>query len=227
MKHVAMTMSVLVGSLILAGCGVSQPSSARSGTSSASSATGTPSSSVTPTSTVDTQSLSPSTAPSSASPSTTANPSPSPSVSMARIHYTPAQQSKIFEVGKSAGFGYAFVPQDGFNTHFTSVTVYKTSTAPPHQVLEVSYNNIVVQESRSASAFMGGGDKQSSKVTFTIPGTGSNSPETGTWTEVHGSQGSGNRGVLQFTIDGVTIQVGSSTLSRSSLVRIAGLFAQI
>ncbi len=227
MKHVAMTISLLVGSLILAGCGVSQQPVATSGTPSASRATGTRSSSATPTSTVDTPSPFPSTAPSSASPSTASNGSPSTSVSMARINYTPAQQSKIFEVGKNAGFGYAFVPQDGFNTHFTSVKVYKTSTSPSHQVLEVSYNNIVVHEAGTASALSGGGDKQSSKVTLTIPGTGSNAPETGAWTEVYGTQGSGNSGVLQFTIDGVTIQVGSSTLSKSQVVRIAESFAQI
>lgn len=71
---------------------------------------------------------------------------------MARINYTPAQQSKIVAVGKQAGLGSAFVPQDGFNTHFTSVTTYKTSTSPAHQVIELSYNNILVQEAGAASA---------------------------------------------------------------------------
>jgi hypothetical protein len=148
-------------------------------------------------------------------------------VSRARINYTPAQQSKIVAVGKLAGFRSAFVPQDGFNTHFTSVTTYKTSTSPAHQVIELSYNNILVQEAGEASALAGGGDQQTSKVTLTIPGSGSNTPETGTWTEVYGTQGSGNRGGVTFQVDGVTIQVASSTLSKNQILRIADSFAHI
>lgn len=224
MKHFLMVSSVLVGSLILVGCGAS-PKPVASGPSSIS-----PSSSPGAESPSSASQSRSSTSPSASTPTTSSSTSSTRSstvAGMTHIHYTAAQESKIFEVGKSAGLGYAFVPEGGFATHFTSVATYKTSSSPSHQVLELSYNNLLVQEAGAASALAGGGDQQSAKVSLVIPGLGSNAPQPGTWIEVHGIQGSGTRGVVMFEIHGVTVQVASSTLSKSQIMRIAESFAQI
>jgi hypothetical protein len=228
MKSVLLASSALIGSLILVGCGVNQKPAA-SGTPpiSTSRSTGV----LTPSAPASQSSRSPS--PGSSAPTTSSTPPTSPStptsteVAMVHIQYSPTQQAKIVDVAKHAGFGSAFVPEQGFATRFASVRVYQTSSTPSHPVLELGYTNVLVQEVSVASALTGGGDQQSSKVSLVIPSSGSNRSETGTWTEVYGNQGSATRGVVTFSIHGVTIQVASSTLSKSQLIRMAESFAQL
>ncbi|PSR32213.1 MAG: hypothetical protein C7B44_15515 [Sulfobacillus thermosulfidooxidans] len=85
------------------------------------------------------------------------------------------------------------------------------------------YNNFTVQESGNANSLGTGGDHAiTGTVALTIPGSGSQTPITGTWTTVYGIMGSGTHSSLTFQMNGVHYIIGSHTLCENQVDQITG-----
>lgn len=90
----------------------------------------------------------------------------------------------------------------------------------------LTYSNFIIQEAGKSHSFGNGGDRViTDTVQLTIPGSGSQTPVTGTWTTVYGIQGSGTHSSLTFQMDGVYYIIGqnqgSQTLSQNQVDQIA------
>ncbi|MCL4493580.1 MAG: hypothetical protein M1294_02040 [Firmicutes bacterium] len=231
----------VLGSVVLAGCGINatvtpanNSTSQVSGTVHASEAPSTnPSSSSRPSSpasvsssTSGPPSSSPTTSPTKTS--TTPHSSPAKSNTLSPITYTANQQATIFELGHQAGFPAAYVPREGFHSTYVKATVFTAATS--HKtVLMLTYNNFTVQESGTMDSFGSGGNHATTgSAQLTIPGSGSRVPIMGTWTTDYGIQGSGTHSFLTFRMNGVYYDIMSlsNTLSEAQINTIADSFSE-
>ncbi len=223
---------IFLGSSLLVGCGVSGNSAATPAHAISGGAhkSGIPdqTSSSSPSSPPSLSTSSP--GPSSSSPTitpqkidtTSHSSSVAPNI-LSSITYTANQQANIFEIGRQAGFPAAYIPREGFHSEYVKATVFTAATSHG-TVLMLSYNNFVIQESAKADSFGTGGDHATTgSLPLTIPGSGSQTPRTGTWITDYGIQGSGMHSFLTFQMNGVYCDIMSpaNTLSETQITKIA------
>ena len=240
MQHQKLLMvGGLLGSLALAGCGISghvNATPADNGTSQVSgtvhtspstsgSSSSSPSPAISPSESSNTGSVTPNSSP-PLQPSTSASPSTPTPMNLSSITYAINQQATIFQLGHKVGFPAAYVPRQGFNSKFVRATTFTAATSHK-SVLMLTYNNFTVQESGKANSFGTGGDHvPTGSVQLTIPGSGSRAPIMGTWTTDYGIQGSGTHSFLTFRMNGVYYDIMSNTLSEAQINKIAESFSE-
>ena len=155
---------------------------------------------------------------------TSENPATS-SISASLITYSNSQIALITQKGLKAGFPRAFVPRKGFNSQFISVKFYTTTPVYPKilpkKVLMLTYNNFIIQEAGKPHSFGNGGDRVTDgTVALTIPGSGSQTPFTGTWTTTYGRSGKNSTMTFEMGMGGAYYIIGSQTLSQNQVDQI-------